>query len=57
MPKLESFTVPLPKRQKVDIHIIELDDGRIVARTLDELDVAPDDVRIAAGLAPRSEGA
>ncbi len=53
MPKLEQFAVPLPGRTKVDVVILELPDGRLVARTLDELAHADDNTRIAAGLLPR----
>jgi len=36
-----------------EVYLITLPDGRIVARTAAELDQAHDEVRIAAGLAPR----
>ena len=35
-----------------EVFLLTLPDGRIVARTAAELDAAPDDVRIAAGLEP-----
>jgi len=54
--RVEQFAVPLPGRQPVDVVILELSDGRVVARTADELDAAPDEVRLAAGLEPRAPG-
>jgi len=54
MPKIEQFAVQLPTRQKVEVYILELPDGRIIARTVDELATASDNDRIAAGLQPLS---
>jgi len=52
MPRIEQFAVQLPDRRKVEIYVLELPDGRIVARTVDELATATDNERIAAGLQP-----
>lgn len=52
MPKVEQFAVPLPTRHTVQVIVLELSDGRIVARTADELAHAPDEERLAAGLLP-----
>jgi hypothetical protein len=43
------------RSRPVDVYVVELADGRIVARTGDELADAPDDLRIAAGLAPKGQ--
>jgi len=53
MPPVEQFVVSLPPREKLEIYLVELPDGRVVARTAAELAHAPDEVRIAAGLLPR----
>jgi len=50
MPKLTQFAVSLPERKSVEVYVLELADGRIVARTVDELTHATDDERLAAGL-------
>ena len=55
MSVVERFAVPLPNRQPVDVVILELSDGRVIARTADELTHAPDEVRLAAGLEPLAE--
>lgn len=52
MPKVEQFAATLPSRQRVEIVVLELPGGRIIARTLDELAHADEETRIAAGLAP-----
>ena len=38
-----------------EVYLVTLPDGRVVARTVGELDQAHDEVRIAAGLQPRTE--
>ncbi len=55
MPRHEVFSVPLPERQPVEIYVIELSDGRVVSRTVDELAHESDEVRLAAGLPPLAE--
>ena len=53
MPPIKREFLNLPTRQKVEVYVIELKDGRLVARTAEELAQAPDEERIAAGLEPR----
>ena len=53
-PVTKPFRV-LFKSTPVDIHLVELPDGRVVARTADELEHASDELRLAAGLEPRKE--
>jgi len=55
MSVVERFAAPLPSRQPVDVVVLELKDGRVIARTADELTHAPDEVRLAAGLEPLAE--
>ena len=52
MPTVEHFTARPPSQKPVEVYILALPDGRIVARTADELQAADDTTRIAAGLPP-----
>jgi hypothetical protein len=36
-----TMSFPLPQGEKVDVHLVRLADGRLVARTSDELEKIP----------------
>lgn len=52
MANVDRFMVKPAGRPTVEIYLVELPDGRVVARTREELTHAPAEVRIAAGLEP-----
>ncbi len=54
MSPAERFNVQLPTRTRVDVYLIQLPDGRVVSRTAAELETAPEEERLAAGLPPAS---
>lgn len=37
MPKSSTFTLKIPKGERVEVHLVRLADGTLVARTADEL--------------------
>ena len=54
MPTVQHFTARPPNQKQVEVYVIQLADGRVIARTAEELQAADDTTRIAAGLPPRA---